>query len=97
MVTYRFGLSEEGKYVTTEEMQDSSGLELQSIATNFSLDKETLISCELDENNDKKVHIATHSLTDLSCFYLWLLQNISGVSDVWNPADLGAITKLLVD
>ena len=96
MVTYRFGLNSEGKYETTEEMQDSTGLELTGIATNFSLDKETLISCESDENKDSIVNIATHSLTDLGCFYLWLLQNVPGMTDAWMPTDLHAITKLLV-
>jgi hypothetical protein len=96
LVTYRFGLNCEGKYETQEEMQDSTGLELTGIATNFSLDKETLISCESDEMKDSKVNIATHSLTDLSYFYLWLLQNVPGMADQWMPADLHAITKLLV-
>jgi hypothetical protein len=96
LVTYRFGLNSEGKYETTEEMQDSTGLDLIGIATNFSLDKETLISCESDENKDSVVNIATHNLTDLGCFYLWLLQNVPGMTDAWMPTDLHAVTKLLV-
>jgi len=96
LVTYRFTTNDEGKWKAIEEMQDSSNLNLRSIATNFSLDKESLICCEGDEDDSKKINIALHSLTDLKCFYLFILKNIPNCENCWDPASLGQICDLLV-
>ena len=45
-------------------------------------------------NDSKKIHVASHRLTDLKCMYFWLLQSVD-TSKVWNPADLGRIADLL--
>lgn len=94
LVTYRFDLDDQGKWKATEEMQDSSGMNMKSIATNFSLDKGSLLSFEQDDNEKSSMHIASHRLTDLKCLYFWFLQ-ARDVDGKWNAAELGDVVELL--
>ena len=68
---------------------------MNSDATNFSLGRDTLASCEFD-NNDKKIRVATHSLVDLKCYYYWLLQNDPKISGIYNPVDMKRIVDVLI-
>ena len=96
LATYKFNLEADGKYKATEEMIDVSGVEMKSISTNFSLERDTLVSCQSDDDDSGKIRIATHSLTDLKCYYYWLLLNIPNNNETYNPADMKRIVDVLI-
>lgn len=94
LATFRIG-EENGKVVCTAEPPvDANMTNFQNVASNFSLDRGSMLCFEEDRAEKNVVHVASHRLTDLKCMYAWIMSNAS--QNLYDPGDVANIVKLLV-
>ena len=66
------------------------------VANVFSLDRSSLYSIETDNNEVNSFWVASHKQTNLKCMYAWIMNEINGKEQLYDPGDIFNIIEKLM-